>query len=119
MKFECNCTNEMEFAKMVEVVHGERYGYNFEVGAAGWYGFSGVDKTIMVEYQITTQECRDIVGEDEPDWLTAYEVEDENDYDCSKEIFMQPIGEVKLEDLEKVMADFAQEVFERFYIKED
>ena len=45
--------------------------------------------------------------------------EDENDYDCSNEIFMQPIGEVKLDDLEKVMADFAQEVFKSFYIKED
>ena len=92
VKFECNCTNETEFAEMLNEVHNAKWGYNFEIGARLWYIPEGFDKAIMVEYQITTQECKELVeNEDEPDWLTAYEVDDMNDYDCSDEIFTETI----------------------------
>lgn len=120
MKFDCNCKNEMEFADMVNEVHDAKWGTNFEVCARLWYKPNGFDKTIMVEYQVTTRECRELVeNDDEPDWLTAYEVDDENDDDCSDEIFTETIEtNIKLHGLKDAMFDFAKGVFERFYKEE-
>ena len=117
MKFDCNCNNELEFRKMVDKIHDAKDGFNFEVGARLWYAPDGFNKTIMVEYQVTTRECRELLeNDDEPDWLTAYEVDDENDDDVSYEIFTETIEEIKLVGLENSMLDFANRVYERFYI---
>lgn len=117
MKFDCNCKNDMEFVQMVNDVHDEKCGVNFEVGARLWYTPEGFDKSIMVEYQITTRECKEMLeNDDEPDWLTAYEVDDENDDDCSEEIFIEAIeSNFKLRGIKESMEDFAKSVFERFY----
>ena len=118
MRFDCNCTNEMEFAEMVNEVHDAKWGTNFEVCARLWYTPEELGKSIMVEYQVTTMECKELVeNDDEPDWLTAYEVDDENDDDCSDEIFMEAIEtNIKLCGLQEAMLDFAKSVFERFYV---
>ncbi len=120
MKFDCNCKNEIEFAEMVNEVHDEECGFNFEVGARLWYTPDGFDKSIMVEYQITTRERKKLLeSDDEPDWLTAYEVDDEDDDDCSDEIFTETIEtNRKLHGLQEAMLDFAKYVCERFYKEE-
>ena len=117
MKFDCNCNNELEFREMVEEIHDAKDGFNFEVGARLWYTPDGFNKTIMVEYQVTTKECKELVeNDDEPDWLTAYEVDDEDDDDCSDEIFTETIEtNIKLAGLEDSMLDFAKNVYKRFY----
>ena len=114
MRFECNCSNEQEFEKMLEDIRAEDAGWNFEVGARLWYTPEGFEKSVMVEYQVTTQTCRDLTGEpDEPDWLTAYLVDDEMDDDCSEEIFTETIEEgIRLHALEGDMLDFAKKSFD-------
>lgn len=122
VRFDCNCKNENDFSTMLNEVHNEGdWGTNFEVGARLWYTLDGLNKAIMVEYQITTKDCKEMVENDsEPDWLVAYEVKNENDNDVSKEIFMvETENNVKLADLENCMLDFAKIVKEKFYsIKE-
>ena len=116
MRFECNCQNENEFQYMVNEIRNEKWGTSFEVGARLWFTPNGFNKSIMVEYQITTKDCRELVeNDDEPDWLTAYEVDDENDDDVSMEIFTETIDDMKLAGLENSMIDFAKSVYERFY----
>ena len=117
MKFECNCTNEIEFNNMVSKIHNEKQKTNFEVGARLWYTPDGFSESIMVEYQVTTKDCKELVeNDDEPDWLTAYEVDNENDYDCSYEIFTETIEtNIKFSGLEESMLDFAKSVHKRFY----
>lgn len=120
MKFSCNCKNETEFRTMVDEVHNEKWGTNFEIGARLWFTPDKLDKTIMVEYQITTKDCKEMLkNDDEPDWLTAYEVNDENDDDVSYEIFTETIEDIKLMGLENSMLDFAKSVYERFYNYKD
>lgn len=120
LRFECNCKTDAELAEMLNEAHKAENGFNFEIGARLWYTPEGLDKTIMVEYDMTTQECRDLVeNQDEPDWFTAYEVDDEQDYDCSAEIFTETTDDyISVSDLKKAMTDFAKRVFERFYVKE-
>ena len=117
MRFDCNCTNETEFEQMVDEIHEETLGYNYEIGARLWYTPKGFSKTIMVEYQVSTKTCREVTEDnDEPDWLTAYEVDDENDCDCSNEIFTETIEtNIKLNGLKEAMLDFAESVYKRFY----
>ena len=104
MRFECNCTNEVEFRKMVEECQKEDCGFNFEVGARLWYTPEGKDFTLMVEYQITTETCRKLLEDnDEPHWFVIYAVCDENDYDCSEEIWCEPADELELADLQDAM----------------
>ena len=120
MRFECNCTNEAEFRKMVVECRNEDCGFNFEVGARLWYTPEGEDFTIMVEYQIVTETCRKMFEEDdEPDWFTAYYVDDENDYDCSEEIWTEAIENFTLVGLQNAMLDFAKIVYEERIIKEE
>ena len=119
MRFECNCTNETEFRRMVESCRNEDAGWNFEVGARLWWTPDGCESTIMVEYQITTETCRQLFnGEDEADWFTAYEVDDENDDDCSGEIWSEAIEDYTLHGLQNAMLEFAQRVYEE-RMKED
>ena len=117
IKFECNCDNQMEFETMLNTVHNAITGFNFEVGARLWYTLDGLNKAIMVEYQMTTKDCRELVENDnEPDWFVAYEVKDEDDYDCSKEIFIEAAEEnIIFAELENAMLDFAKFVCEKFY----
>ena len=117
MRFECNCTKDRLLVKMLNEVHSAKTGWNFEIRARLWYTADGSDKTIMVEHQIATQDCRDITeNPDEPDWFTAYEVDDENDYDCSKELFTEPCDNyISVSGLKNEMCEFAQRVFERCY----
>ena len=116
MKFSCNCRNETDFKTMLDEVHNEEWGTNFEVGARLLFTPDGLDKTIMVEYQITTRDCKEMLeNKDEPDWLTAYEVDDENDTDVTYEIFTDTIKDIKLVGLENSMLDFAKNVYKRFY----
>ena len=105
---------------MVDELHKIKSGYNFEIGARLWHTPDGIDKTIMVEYQVATQDCRDITeNEDEPDWFTAYEVDDEQDYDCSDEIFTETAdNHISVCGLREAMLDFAKNVFNRFYVQE-
>ena len=120
MRFECNCNNESEFIKMMDTVHNERGGFNFEVGARLWYTPEGLGKTIMVEHQISTQTLKDLTEDDEPDWLTAYEVDDEEDDDCSDELFTETIeNNIKFAGLQNAMEDFAEMVFKRCYKEEN
>ena len=116
MKFSCNCKNETEFSRMVDEVHNKECGTSFEVGARLWYTPDRFDKTIMVEYQITTSDCKELLeNEDEPDWFTAYEVNDDNDNDVTYEIFTETIEDIKLTGLENSMLNFAKSVYKRFY----
>lgn len=115
-KFECNCNNEAEFAEMVNEVRNEKWGTNFEVGARLWWTPDDFNKSIMVEYHIATKDCRELTGEDdEPDWFTAYEVNNEDDDDCSNEIFSDTISnDIKLRDLANAMWIFAIKMYESF-----
>lgn len=116
MTFRCNCTNEEEFAKMLDAIHKDDSGWNFAVGARLWYTPYGSNKTIMVEYQVTTDTAKQLVGDDEPDWLEAYEVDDENDYSCSHTIDVESISpDIKFCDLGKDMLDFAKSIVKKFY----
>lgn len=120
MRFECNCTNEVEFRQMVEECRKEDCGSNFEVGARLWYTLEGADFAIMVEYQITTETCRKLLKEDdEPDWFTAYCVDDENDCDCSSEVWTEAIEDFTLIGLQNAMSDFAKRIYEERIIKEE
>ena len=113
MRFECNCKNETEFRTMVEYCRKEAIGWNFEVGARLWWTPDGCDFTIMVEYQITTESCRQLLeNDDEPDWFTAYEVGDEDDDDCSVEVWSEAIEDYTLNGLQNAMLEFAQRVYE-------
>ena len=119
MRFECNCTNETEFRKMVDECRSEDCGFNFEVGARLWYTPEGIDFAIMVEYQITTETCRKLTEEDdEPDWFTVYAVDDEDDYDCSEEMWTEAIEDFTLIGLQNAMLDCAKRVYEERIIKE-
>ena len=127
LRFECNCKTEEDFAEMMDAVHKEEAGVNFWTGARLWYKPKGVDETIMVEHQISTREAAIVNngddpewdGSNEPDWLTAYKVDDEFDDDVSCEIFTETIEDnIKLAGLMDEMVDFAKRVFERFYVKE-
>ena len=116
MKFECNCTNEEEFANMLDAIHKDASGWNFEVGARLWYTPAGWNRTIMIEYQITTDTAKQLVGDDEPDWLEAYEVDDENDYSCSHTIDVDAISQdIQFRDLGAAMLDFAKSIVKEFY----
>lgn len=121
IRFECNCKTDIEFARMIYEIHKAETGVNFEIGARLWYTPEGLGKTIMVEYDMTTQDCRDLVeNQDEPDWLTAYEVDDEQDCDCSNEIFTETTDNyISISALKEAMTDFAKEVYQRFYSKEN
>lgn len=113
MRFECHCETELDFKEMIDKIHEEKSGVNFEVGARLWQTSPDGGKTIMVEYQVTTKECKELVeNDDEPDWLTAYAVDDEQDDDCSEEIFTETIEtNIKLTGLNSAMAEFAEKVF--------
>lgn len=117
MRFECNCKKDIDLVEMLDALHNAKTGFNFEIGARLWYTAEGSGKTIMVEHQIATQDCRDITeNPDEPDWLTAYEVDDVNDCDCSVELFTETCDNyISLSGLQNAMQEFAQRVFERFY----
>lgn len=119
-RFECNCKTDAELAEMLDEAHKAENGFNYEIGARLWYTPEGLDKTIMVEFDMTTQDCRDLVeNQDEPDWFTAYEVDDEQDYDCSDEIFTETADNyISISGLKEAMADFARNVFNRFYVQE-
>lgn len=113
MRFECNCETELDFEAMVNEVHEEKAGVNFEVGARLWQTSPKTGKTIMVEYQVVTKECKELVeNDDEPDWFTAYAVDDEKSYDCSDEIFTETIeANINLDNLKAAMIAFADKVF--------
>ena len=116
MKFTCNCKTEKDFEEMLYGIHTTETGCNFEVGARLWFTPEGWNKSIMVEFQITTKDCKDLLeNEDEPDWFTAYEVDDENDTDVSLEIFTEAVEDFKLAALENEMLDFAKRVFKDCY----
>lgn len=114
MRFECNCTNEQEFEKMLEDIRAEDAGWNFEVGARLWFTPEGFENSVMVEYQAATKSCQDLFpDEHEPDWLTAYLVADEMDDCVSIEICSELIEEnPSLEDLKGAMLDFAKKSFD-------
>ncbi len=119
MKFECNCKNEEQFREMVDELHEAKTGFNFEIGARLW--FSQDDKTVMVEYDVATQDCKELLDDDEsePDYLSAYWVKDENDYDCSCEVDTVSIDtDISLTDLNKEMLDYAKEVLQKLALKE-
>ena len=120
MRFECNCKNETEFRTMVESCRNEDAGWNFEIGARLWYTPEDKDFSIMVEYQITTETCQKnfYEDEDEPDWFTAYCVDDEYDDDPSAEIWSEAIEDYTLSGLQNAMLEFAQRVYEE-RMKED
>lgn len=117
MRFECNCTNEAEFRCMVDEIRDEKCGFNFEIGARLWYTPEGFDKSIMVEYEVATKDNRELLEDDNaPDWLTAYEVNNEEDDDCSDQIDTETIdSEIRFDALEKTMLDFAKKIFEECY----
>lgn len=120
MRFECNCANEVEFRKMITECRSEDCGWNFEIGARLWYTPEGEDFSIMVEYQITTETCRKLTEEDdEPDWFTAYYVDDENDNDCSAEIWSEAIEDFTLIGLQHAMLDFAKRAYDEHIVKEE
>ena len=120
MRFECNCTNETEFRRMVEDCRKEDAGWNFEIGARLWWTPEGEDFAIMVEYQITTETERKLIEEpDEPDWFMAYCVDDEFDDDPSAQIWGEAIEDFTLVGLQNAMLDFAKRVYDEKVIKED
>ncbi len=111
MKFECRCKTEDVFREMIDSIHSADDGFSFEVGARLWYTSEKLGITIMVEHQISTLSAAILSGEDEPDWLTAYRVDDEGDCDCSDEIFTETVeNNIKLAGLQGAMLDFAKSV---------
>lgn len=119
-RFECNCETDVDLSAMLDRVHKATTGFNYEIGARLWYTPEGLGKAIMVEFEITTQDCRDLNEDpDAPDWFTAYEVDDEQDYDCSDEIFTETAdNHISICGLQEAMLDFAKNVFNRFYVQE-
>lgn len=119
-RFECSCETDAELAKMIDALHKTNSGFNYEIGSRLWYTPEGLDKTIMVEFDVATQDCRDLnENPDAPDWFTAYEVNDDQDYDCSDEIFTDVAdNHISVCGLQEAMLEFAKNVFNRFYVQE-
>lgn len=111
-KFECNCHSEQDLAECLDEIRTEKSGWNYLEVARLWHKPAGCDKTIMVEYQVATLDCRELTeNEDVSDWLTAYEVENEDDYDCSNEIATDTVdSNIQLSDLRGVMCNYAIQV---------
>ena len=107
MKFECNCKTDNDLKEMVKNIHDIDSCVNWEVGARFW--LSNMDETIMIEYQIMTQYGKQIFeSPNEPDWFTAYLVEDETDNNCKNEIDSKPVKTfTSLEELQDAMDQFA------------
>ena len=64
-------------------------------------------------------EDEDFEEDDEPDWFTVYAVDDENDYDCSEEIWTEAIEDFTLIGLQNAMLDCAKRVYEERIMKEE
>jgi hypothetical protein len=113
VRIEINCNRESQFQKMMDEIHNSKSDFNFEVAARLWYTEN--DITVMVEHQVTTKTCKELVEDDsEPDWLTGYLVENEYDLDCSDEIFTETIEDnIKLQGLKDSMLDFAKVCIKR------
>ena len=107
MKFECECKTDNEFRQMVEQIHGinGKDAHNWEVGATFW--ITTMNETLMVEYQITTAHGRED-DPNEPDWFSAYRVENEEDDDADNEIATMPVGSFdSMTELKDAMVAYA------------
>ena len=120
MKFECNCTSPESLRELWENTRSEHTGFAFEVAARLWYTPDGWNRSILVEYQITTASGREMAeNPEEPDYFTAYEVENENDMGCSIEIASIGIdNHVSFDNLVSQMMDFVKEIVMEFEMQE-
>lgn len=113
MRMEINCRRESQFQEMMKEIHNSKCGLNFQVAARLWYTEN--DITVMVEHQVTTMTCKELVEDDsEPDWLTGYLVKNEYDLNCKYEVFTETIEDnIKLSGLKESMLDFAKRCIEK------
>lgn len=112
MKFECNCKTDRELREALAEIHNAEWGTNFEVVARLWY--TGADNdTVMVEFQVTTMECRKLVEDmEEPDWIAAYSVENEDDDNPVCEVYLDPTDPIdSIEELKAAMLAVAKSLY--------
>ena len=118
MKFKMNyydvLETEEDFRALVNDLHNEDGGWNFLESCRMW-GTNDKGETFMVEHQCTTKTAIEIIESEnpteEPDWLTVYLVKDEEDYDCSKQVYTETVdNNISLEELKKRMVELIKEV---------
>lgn len=120
-RFVCNCSSEKDFFEMLDNIRTSNTGYNFEVAARLWYTTADANSTIMIEYQVATKDCRELL-EDEyaPDWLTAYAVKDMKDTDVRHEICTQTANKFKnIDALRAEMLLFARKAHTQYCCKDN
>lgn len=122
MRFEPNYfkneNNENEFRNVIDFIHSWDSGCNWEQSCRLWYTQDG--ETIMVEHDVATLSNYILMIEsgEEPtyqteDYLTAYLVTDEKDYDTSTELGSTEINDyISLHDLKHAMEMYAKSMFE-------
>lgn len=118
-RFVCSCSSEKDFFEMIDNIRASKTGYNFEVAARLWHTTEDTKITVMVEHQIATADCRELL-EDQyaPDWLTAYVVKDMKDKDCSHEIYTQTANRFKnIDSLRAEMLLFARKAHTQYCYK--
>lgn len=110
MRFECSSTTVSEYNTMLNAIHASENGTFFEVAARLWYTTPDSHRTVMVEYQITTREGRKMAeNPKEPDYLTAYEVKNEQDDSVSHELCSnETAGYLPFFNLREIMLNYAQ-----------
>ena len=113
MRFECNQNTNEEYRVLIDAIHEEddQYSMNWEIVSRMW--ITKENETIMIEHQVmTTKGKKTLESFNEPDWLGAYIVDDENDDDCSHPIDMTAISpDVSLEHAKIEMENFANKLF--------
>lgn len=106
-----NCIkDQVTFSEFVERCKREEVLVNYEQAARLFY--SGKNRTAMIELQIPTKDMIDLTEENEIPWLDAYEVDDLEDYDVSKEIYTG-IGNgeiITFKNAEQLMLELAKEL---------
>lgn len=112
-RFEWNydeIKSQETFSELVEYFKKTETYVNYMQGARLFY--EGKNGTVMIELQIPTKDMIDLTEENEIPWLDAYEVDDLEDYDASKEIYTG-IGNgeiITYENAERLMLELAKEL---------
>ena len=112
MKFEPNYDfkTDKEFKTLVDDIRTWDNGFNYEQSCRLWYTENR--ETVMVEHDVATLTDAKL-NEETSDWLTAYLVTSEDDYDTSKEIWTEEVDKhITLENLKTEMMKVAKFMFE-------
>ena len=114
MRFELYCNDtEEDFRKAVDEIHNDKDSlFNFEESCRLWYTQNG--ETVLVEHQVSTG-SRMVMCElpDVEDWITVYEVDNEEDYNAGDEIWTESVdANISLKNIKEKMLEVAKSVFE-------